>query len=59
MPNSHVKIITYISDTLTDTWGMISKRSSGKVHVKFFVWPSIIISLVLSLLLTLIINIFL
>ena len=32
------------------------KDDSGKVRVKFFFWPSIVISIVLSIILTLIIN---
>lgn len=35
---------------------MINKQA-GKIKVKFFLWPSIIISIVLSLLLTIILNI--
>lgn len=34
------------------------KNQSGKVMFKFFLWPSIIISIVLTVLLNLIFNIF-
>jgi hypothetical protein len=34
-------------------------KQSGKVRVKFFLWPSIIISIVGSILLTIILNILL
>lgn len=34
-------------------------RQSGKVRVKFFLWPSIVISVIGSILLTIILNILL
>lgn len=34
-------------------------KQSGKIHVKFFLWPSIIISIIGSILLTIILNILL
>lgn len=36
---------------------MVNNHQSGKVKVKFFFWPSLIISIVLSVLLTIILNI--
>lgn len=36
---------------------MTKDTQSGKVKVKFFFWPSLIISIVLSILLTVILNI--
>ncbi len=35
------------------------KDQTGKVRVKFFLWPSIIISIIASILLTIILNILL
>lgn len=37
----------------------MSKFSDGKVKVKFYLWPSIIISIVASIFLTLLLNILL
>lgn len=37
--------------------GSMKLNQNGKVYVKFFLWPSIIISIVLSILLTLFLNI--
>jgi hypothetical protein len=34
----------------------MKQRQAGKIHVKFLLWPSVIISIVGSLLLTLILN---
>ena len=38
---------------------MSSQKQAGKVRVRFFLWPSLLISIALTVLLTLIINLIL